>query len=187
MQAYSFRLYLEYARAVHPDRDTGVMVRTRLFSLFTPFVERRADLSLERRTTNLALDLHRRARRLKKPRARRRRRSLGLELSNPSRSLPLRKLEQEEESSLVVGHQPSLPNDNLSLISSTLFISSWATRSTSPSSLAFTTDTLSSLYFLPRFFSFPLFFARPRTCNPHHKLGFHFGSTKLFLSSLALS
>ena len=115
MQAYSFRLYLEYARAVHPDRDTGVMVRTRLFSLFTPFVERRADLSLERRTTNLALDLHRRARRLKKPRARRRRRSLGLELSNPSRSLPLRKLEQEEESSLVVGHQPSLPNDNLLL------------------------------------------------------------------------
>ncbi|KAL7413213.1 hypothetical protein BDY24DRAFT_389314 [Mrakia frigida] len=25
MQAYSFRLYLEYARAVHPERDTGVM------------------------------------------------------------------------------------------------------------------------------------------------------------------
>ena len=27
MQAYSFRLYLEYARLVHPDRDSGDMVR----------------------------------------------------------------------------------------------------------------------------------------------------------------
>jgi beta-1,2-xylosyltransferase len=26
MQAYSFRLYLEYARLVHPDRDSGAMV-----------------------------------------------------------------------------------------------------------------------------------------------------------------
>lgn len=33
MQAYAFRLYLEYARVVHPDRDTGIMVSSYLYTL----------------------------------------------------------------------------------------------------------------------------------------------------------